>query len=188
MDSVSVAFELMRMELDAEVEDLNTEGARYFRASMYADAEDLTRKGRALQAFLEKVRALESEWASTFAGTVDSVESEDAVEDTVRRILSGSKSPKTGLLVRFPDGDVIAREKASDTLVEVIRRAGFERVEQLGLRVNGENIVSRSPSKKYYETSVPPFFIKTHSNTAQKKKNIEEISQSLSLDLTVEII
>ena len=36
MDSVTVAFELMRIELDAEVENLNAEGEQLFRTSNYA--------------------------------------------------------------------------------------------------------------------------------------------------------
>lgn len=187
MDSVAIAFELMRMELDAEVENLNTEGARCFRDSMYADAEELVRKGKALQTFLDKVRGLETEWANSFAGTVD-VARDDHIEATARKILSGSKASKTALLVRFPSGEVFAQSKAADTLVAVIQHIGMERVEELGIQVNGENIVSRAPSKKYYEARVPPFYIKTHSNTAQKKRNIEQISESLNLGLQVEII
>ena len=188
MDSVSVAFELMRMELDAEVENLNTEGAKCFRDSRYADAEGAIKKGKALQAFLDKVRTLETEWASSFAATVYAEPADQVIEEAARKILSGSKSSKTALLVRFPNGDVLAKEKAADTLVAVIQRAGMEQVENLGIMVNGENIVSRTPSKKYYEARVPPYFIKTHSNTAQKKRNIEQISEALKLGLKVEII
>ena len=90
--------------------------------------------------------------------------------------------------MRFPDGKVIAEEKAADTLVAVLRHAGLSRVSELGVMVNGENIVSRSPSKKYYETHVAPYYIKTHSSTAQKKRHIEEISDALGLGLRVEII
>ena len=188
MNSVTGSFELMRMELDAEVENLNTEGAKCFRNSMYADAEDLITKGKALQLFLDKVRALEGEWASTFAATVDAGAEDQVIEEAARKILSGSKSSKTALLVRFPNGDVLAKEKAADTLVAVVQHAGLEQVEKLGIMVNGENIVSRTPSKKYSEARVPPYFIKTHSNTAKKKQNIEQISEGLNLGLKVEII
>lgn len=155
---------------------------------MYADAEDLITKGKALQAFLDKVRALEMEWTSSFAATVDAEPADPVIEETARKILSGSKASKTALLVRFPNGDVLAKEKAADTLVEVIQHAGMEQVEAIGIMVNGENIVSRTPSKKYYEARVPPYFIKTHSSTAQKKRNIEQISEALNLGLNVEII
>ncbi|WDR02956.1 hypothetical protein PSQ19_01660 [Devosia algicola] len=188
MDSVTVAFELMRMELDAEVENLNTEGAKFFRASMYTEAEDLTKKGNALQAFLDKVRTLEMEWTHSFAATEVAEPADQAIEKAARKILSSSKSSKTALLVRFPNGNVLAKEKAADTLIAVIQHAGMERVANIGLMVNGENIVSRSPSKKYNEAPVPPYFVKTHSSTAQKKRNIEQISDELNLGLMVEII
>ena len=185
---VTVAFELMRLELAAEVENLNATGANYFRASQYKEAAELSEKGRALQSFLEKVRALEAEWVNSFADA-GAVDIEDRkTEAAVRRILSNSKSAKTALLVRFPTGEVVAKETAADTLVTIISRAGMERVERLGISVNGENIVSRTPSKKYNEASTPPFFIKTHSSTSQKKRNIEQISDALGLGLKVEII
>jgi len=178
----------MTRERVLSLENLNTEGAKCFRASMYADAEVLTKKGKALQAFLDKVRALEAEWADAFANAGNSDHSDDVIEEAARKILSGSKSPKTALLVRFPDGTVLAHEKGADTLVAVIQRAGFQRVGELGILVNGENIVSRTRSKKYNEAIVPPFFIKTHSSTAQKKRNIEQISEALGLGIQVEII
>ncbi len=186
MASVTVAFELMRLELEAEVENLNALGAGRFRASQYDEAKELSAKGKALQNFLEKVRTLEAEWIQAFAEDVLVDEAE--VEATARRILSNSKSERTALLVRFPTGEVIAEKKAAETLVAVIRHIGMERVERLGIMVNNENIVSRTPSKNYNETSVPPYFIKTHSSTSQKKRNIEQISEAMSLNLTVDII
>lgn len=188
MDSVSVAFELMRIELDAEVESLNSQGAKAFRDSDYEAARELTTRGSELKAFLAKVAALEDEWSATFSGTVESVQDEEIIEATARKINAGSRSSKTALLVRFPDGKVIAEEKAADTLVAVLRHAGLSRVSELGVTVNGENIVSRSPSKKYYETHIAPYYIKTHSSTAQKKRHIEEVSDALGLGLRVEII
>lgn len=188
MDSVTVAFELMRMELDAEIENLNTEGAKCFRASMYTDAEELIKRGRVLQNFLYKVQALETEWGNSFASTISIEHRDENIEEIARKIIASSKSPKTALLVRFPNGDVIAEEKAADTLVSVIKRVGMEQVEKLGILVNSENIVSRTPSKKYSEALASPFYIKTHSNTAQKKRNIEQIAAALNLELKVEII
>jgi len=188
MDSVSLACELMRIELDAEVESLNSQGAKSFHESNYKAASELTQRGVDLQSFLVKVKAIEDEWRASFSGMVESVQDVDLIEDTVRRINAGSRASKTALLVRFADGKVVAEEKAADTLVEVIRHAGLKKVSELGITVNGENIVSRSPSKKYYEALVPPYYVKTHSSTAQKKRHIEEISEALGLDLRVEII
>ena len=59
MDSVSTAFELMRLELEAEVERLNAAGAVAFRGSNYERAEELIRRGRLLNDFCERVGSLE---------------------------------------------------------------------------------------------------------------------------------
>ncbi|MBW3096497.1 hypothetical protein [Pseudohoeflea coraliihabitans] len=188
MDSVTIAFELMRLELGAEVDNLNAYGASLFHESQYEEATKLGERGKALRGFLEKVQLLEAEWVNSFAGTAEVDYQDPAVEAATRQILSNSKSPKTALLVRYPCGEVVAEKKGADTLIEVIKRAGAERVAKLGILVNSENIVSRTPSKKYNEARVPPHFIKTHSSTAQKKRNIEQISDALGLGLTVEII
>lgn len=188
MDSVSVAFELMRIELDGEVESLNSQGAKAFRDSDYEAARDLTNTGAQLQAFLGKVAALEEEWRASFSGTVESLKDEKVVEATARRINAGSKSSKTALLVRYPDGRVIAEERAVDTLVAVLKHAGLNRVSQLPVIVNGERLVAQTPSVKYNEAHIAPFYIKTHSSTAQKKRQIEEVSNALGLGLRVEII
>jgi hypothetical protein len=58
----------------------------------------------------------------------------------------------------------------------------------VGVLVNGENIVSEAPSSRYNETRVGTYFIKTHSSTAQKKRNIEQIANALGLDIEVRIV
>jgi hypothetical protein len=67
MDSVTVAFELMRLELEAEVESLNNGGAKHFCESAYEEANALIQKGKALKAFCLKGIALEEEWRDAFA-------------------------------------------------------------------------------------------------------------------------
>lgn len=187
MDSVATAFELMEIELITAVENLNSEGARLFRSSDYDAAKRLTEKGEALQDFCARVAALSKEWSQNYAeqpglrvSVVDEVE-------TTRRILSASKSAKTGLVVRFPDGTVICEPKAAETLAQAIKKIGFEKVEALNVQVNRENIVSRQKSLKYNDTLLESFYVKTHSSTDQKKKNLERISKELGLKLVVSI-
>lgn len=187
MDSVATAFELMEIELTTAVENLNSEGARLFRSSDYDAAKRLTEKGAALQDFCARVAALSKEWNERYAEQPDSRLSVVDEEETARRILSASKSAKTGLLVRFPDGTVICEPKAAETLALAIKKIGFEEVEALNVRVNRENIVSRQKSRKYNDTFLAPFYIKTHSSTDQKK-NLERISEKLGLRLVVSIL
>lgn len=188
MDSVATAFELMSIELNTAVENLNSEGVRLFQRSDYDGAKLLTEKGAALREFCARVKALSEEWAENYAEQSRDTVSVVDEDETARRILSASKGPRTGLLVRFPDGSVVCEVRAADTLARVIEKIGYSKVEALGVRVNGENIVSRQKSRKYNDTYLPPFYIKTHSNTEQKKRNLERISEILELGLVVSIV
>ena len=188
MDSVSTAFELMRLELEAAVDNLNSDGAALIRDSRYEDASKLIDRGKKLRDFCKSIEQLAEEWRTSFAEEgIDGCA--DIDDDTVaRKILSASKSPRTGLLVRFPDGSLISERTAAQTLAKCIQKIGFEKVASLGIQVNSENIVSREQSKRYNDTQIAPYFIKTHSNTAQKKRNIEHISDELGLELEVVIV
>lgn len=187
MQSVTVAFELMKLELEAAVEELNSEGAELFRESRYEEASNLTNRGTTLHEFCLRVEKLSAEWADQFA--VDTISDETEQEQqTARTILSASKASKTRLLVVFPDGTKIAEASAAQTLAKVLERIGLEKIASLGILVNRENIVSSYPSKKYNETPIGRYFVKTHSSTNQKKKNLEEISSSLNLGLQIFVI
>lgn len=191
MNSVSIAFELMRLELESEVEQLNDAGAAAFRSSDYETADKHIARGQDLQDFCARVRKLEDEWRSRISA--DDVPDTSTVrerkpEEMLRTILAHSKNSKTSLLVRFIDGTVVAESSAAYTLSKSIEMIGFDRVESLGIRVNGENIVSRSKSEKYNDVQVGDRYVKTHSNTQQKARNLRRISKELGLDLQVQIV
>jgi len=187
MESVTIAFELMKLELDSSVEDLNTHGAELFRKSQYEEAKKLTDHGKALRDFCKRVNILAAEWRETFAEQADEEPSEQE-QQAARTILSASKGSRTRLLVKFKDGVAIAEKTAAQTLTKVIERVGFEKVAALKISVNKENLVSMSRSKKYQDTEVAPYFIKTHSSTDQKKRHLEQISEALNLGLEVAVI
>lgn len=191
MNSVSIAFELMRLELESEVEQLNAAGAAAFRSSDYELAEEQIRRGRDLKEFYDRVSKLEDEWVSRFsASEVPGIATaqERTPEETVRTILAHSKASKSSLLVRFRDGTVVANSTAAETLATSLERIGFDRVERLGIRVNGENIVSAAKSEKYNDVRVGNRYVKTHSSTMQKARNLRQISDELGLDLQVQIV
>ncbi len=187
MNSVSVAFELMIIELQKEVESLNNEGVTSFRNSDYELATSMSERGKALTSFCEKVTSLSHEWDKSFASEFP--EEKEATDEAARKIQSTTKNPKTGLLVKFEDGTIISEETAAMTLVRAFEKIGFERVVGTSVIVNSEPIVSRYPSKKNYgETEIRGFFVKTHSSTQQKKKNLEDAAAQLGLRVSVEVI
>ncbi|MGL5317158.1 MAG: hypothetical protein ACRC9Q_00435, partial [Bacteroidales bacterium] len=98
------------------------------------------------------------------------------------------KSPKTNLRVALPDGRVIKNRFAYETLLEVIRYAGIEKVKSLNLYQNGILLVDTKPDDYYNQTEiVKGFYVITHSSTSAKKTMIERISSELNLHLVVEI-
>ncbi|SIN75644.1 hypothetical protein [Vannielia litorea] len=188
MDSVTTAFELMEVELDSEVDSLNARGAECFRNSDYSQAERLIAEGKSLLDFCARVRELSDEWKDKFSASFPEEVVPNNVVEARKTILGASKSAKTLLTVKFEDGTVVYEPKALETFALAIQKIGFDRVERLGLVVNREPLVSRSPSKRYADFQVGNTFIKTHSSTSQKKRTLEEIAARLGESLIVRIV
>jgi hypothetical protein len=99
------------------------------------------------------------------------------------------KSKKSILNVIFPDGTQISNAYAYQTLCDVIEKIGADKVEKLGIIVNGENLVSRNEDDFYQQHKIRGgWLVATHSSTASKKKQLEEISSNLNLNLKVKMI
>lgn len=186
-NSVSIAFQLMRNELETEVENLNSKGAQLFRESRYDEARSLSERGKNLAEFCSEVERLRANWEDNFAELFPQIEETEA-EEISRKLVSGSKSPKSGLLIRLPNGEVISERYAADTLVKFIDRVGLEDVADLDIKLNSEPLVSKVKSKKYDDRFLQGFFIKTHSNTSKKAEIIRTIAKKLGLDVDVQVI
>lgn len=188
IDSVTVAFDLMKAELDGEVERLNDEGAKRFRGSEYLMAQELINRGRDLQIFIKKVEALATEWSNEFASVFPDEVVPNAIENARREIAITTKGPRTGLLVRFADGTVVSERTAAATMAVVIEKIGLKNVIGLGLKLNKESLVSEVPSKNYGYENIGGFYIMTHCNTDKKKQILEQIAKKLSLSLEIRIV
>jgi predicted type IV restriction endonuclease len=89
--------------------------------------------------------------------------------------------------VYFPDGVVIDNEKSSLTLVECIKKIGVEKIYKLNLIQSNIYFVSREKSDRYTQHEVDGYLVMTHTDTKSKKKILEKISETLNLDLKIEI-
>jgi len=108
---------------------------------------------------------------------------------TDRKILSSPKSRKTRLSVIYPDGTKIERKYAYETFLEVIEKAGVEKVEKLKMRWVGLPLVSKLKDDFYNQHEVSGgWLIVTHTATNQKRTQLEEISKRLNLGLKVEVV
>ena len=106
-----------------------------------------------------------------------------------KTITSAPKAPWTGLLVTYPDGAVINNKYAYETLIQVVEKAGIEKVEKLGLKQVGLYFISKNRDDFYNQHELPGgYLITTHSSTAKKKQQIEEISKKLGLGLKVQVV
>jgi hypothetical protein len=128
-----------------------------------------------------------------FSAEMETIEivSDPQVEHNIGTIKRNAtkKSSKTNLRVTFPDGKVIENRFAYETLYEVVKMAGTERVRALGIVQCGVPLVSNTLDDFYNQKEIGKgLYLITHSSTVQKRQQLERISEALKLGLKVEIV
>ena len=108
-------------------------------------------------------------------------------DDAVQR----TRQKRYILKVTFPDGRVSCHRIVWKTMNDVIRYAGPERVQQLGIMVAGLNLVSSElhELERYRAAQkevAPGLYVYAHSSTNAKYEQILTISRQLDLGLKVE--
>lgn len=103
----------------------------------------------------------------------------------------GERKKKFILRVLFPDGSVICQQKVSETLAEVVRRIGVDRVRNLNLQVLGHDLISDElhPNARYRSGQLPVgenLYVMTYCDSEAKLRIIKEMSAQLNLGLKVE--
>lgn len=174
-DGVSTAFSIIMDEIGAVEEQLNQEGINAFKNSKYSDAQKLSESGKALGAFRGKLEDLRKEWDF---GIDISTRNRVKIEPNYS-IASHTKSAKTILRITMPNGRVIQRPTAAQAMVDAIETLGMEKVQSLGHKVSGVDLVSKDKHEKYGQTLSGKYFICTHSNTESKKKLLLKIGDAL---------
>ena len=92
------------------------------------------------------------------------------------------KQPSTRLRVTMANGEVIERQHAKATFIEVIEKLGVEKV----MRVHPSTVLNDPP--KYFWCEYGQFYIHYYPDTNAKKRALEEIAQLLGVQLTVETV
>jgi len=98
--------------------------------------------------------------------------------------------PRSVLRITLPDGRIIAKKKAADSLVEFVKYVGPIRIRSLGWKVNKVPFISNTKDAKYARAQHPVgdgWYVMTCSSTATKKKQIEKIAKELNIKVKVEI-
>lgn len=98
---------------------------------------------------------------------------------------------RSKIRVTFPDGRIIFPNRVLETLVEVVKYAGAERVRELNIINCANNLILKNPAPRYQKPCKPVgngWLCNTCSDTATKFAQINEISTRLSLGLKVEMV
>jgi len=98
-------------------------------------------------------------------------------------------SSRSKMRIIFVNGTEICMPSVADTMVETIRKIGFEKVRSLNIQMYGFPIVSTKKYKqdKYnWSNAGSGYYILTHSNTDKKLSQLHEINDGLSLELKIE--
>jgi hypothetical protein len=109
-------------------------------------------------------------------------------EEKIERAFA-NKAPKTGLGVEFPDGEIIAERYAYETLIESIKKIGWERVRDLNIIQNKLPFISnKKPKDTDTHEIIRGVWCITHSSTKRKKEILDYISEQFGINLKVEIV
>ena len=96
-----------------------------------------------------------------------------------------------GMKVTFPDGTVIWQRTAVETLIETLRKIGFERIPKVGItHGGGYNLVSKDkrPPKPgcIWQHETDGWYIYVNISNATKMEDLKTISKHLNLGLKIE--
>jgi len=187
-DSVSAAFDLILEEINAVVSEVHSQGASFLNQGQYKEAENVISSAKELSKFRGKLESLKQEW---LIGLDATTRAKVKVEPTkvAYTIEAHSKSPKTALKVKFPDGTVFFEKTAVNTFIATLQKIGLQRVSALGLQCNNYPLVSKIKAPaEYNQTVTDGYWVMTHSSTEGKRKQLYDIATGLKVDLKVDVV
>ena len=93
--------------------------------------------------------------------------------------------------VVFPDNRVSCQKIVANTFFDVIKYAGAENVERLGIMALGQNIITNELHEKeqyrpYQREIEPGVYVNTFIDTDKKYEVLKMINRELNLNLTIE--
>lgn len=105
----------------------------------------------------------------------------------------GTKQKSVIIKITTPEGDIMQHTKVLDTLIDVIEYAGAENVMSLNIQNCGDNLILQEDNineryRKATKQLSSGLYVNTCSDTKTKARTIQQISDSLELDLKIEIV
>ena len=102
-----------------------------------------------------------------------------------------NRKKKFIIRVKFPDNRVSCQKIVANTFFDVIKYAGAENVERLGIMALGQNIITNELHEKeqyrpYQREIEPGLYLNTFIDTDKKYEVLRIINRELDLNLTIE--
>ena len=106
-------------------------------------------------------------------------------------VVAPKRQRKYIIRVVFPDGHAFCSKTVWETLMEVIKYAGAERVRNLNINRIGDNLVTTrlhsNPTYRIAQKEIEPgLYVSTLSTTDEKYEEIRKINRELNLGLRIE--
>ena len=107
-------------------------------------------------------------------------------------IQSSSTSTRQKIKVTLPDGKIIRYNTVVDTFIEIIQYAEVQNVRDLNIKVCGGNLIlTKDQINPRYKSSTrlvkDGWYCNTNLSTYKKAEILKKISESLALNLTIEL-
>ena len=130
------------------------------------------------------IRHIEAGWGIPGRALRDALtalfgDASDSITKTISRTLA----------VKMENGDLISKETGIDTFIKVIKAIGIAKVKELDWHVNGIPLIADcdydGKAQRKVETESGTYYIVSGTNTARKKRVLDDIADQLKLDMIV---
>lgn len=115
----------------------------------------------------------------------------DSIKTAPNSTSNTRSSIRKKICVHFPNGKSIQPSRVFETLIEVVKYAGAERVRDLNINCCGDNLILKNPSSIYITSCKPVgngWLCNTYTDTNTKYEQIVTIIRELNLDIAVELL
>ncbi len=186
VQAVTESFNAVIKELNRVNDDIKQVIADLAMEGKLDKVTESTASATVLTNFTQEVANLSTRWNKGIFGK----------SKPVKRVVTGNsnssstKATRTNLRVIFPNNKEIFNTLASKTFVETLRLLKLEDVAKLGKMINGHSLVSKTNSHPDNSNihKCGDWYVDTRSNTIDKKKRLDEISEELKIPIRVEIV
>ena len=147
-----------------------------------------------LEPMVEKMKSrfqLDITYSSEDGLDINLIERRPTQEQLFNTTTPGRRQKKYIIRVIFPDGRVSCHKLVLETLLDVVRFAGAEKVKQMNMNVLGDNFISTelSSNERYrigQKEVEPGLYVNTYTSTETKLEQIKTINRTLDLGLKIE--